>query len=127
MLKKSILWSVPLLLALVVMLTLSSTVPTQATEQDPVVAWQKIDSGVMIIDVRSAEEFSSGHINGAINIPFDQIVPALAKLDLAKDTDLVLYCHSGRRSGIAQSALVDQGYSHTYNAGGFDALMSSRK
>ncbi|QDE33180.1 MULTISPECIES: rhodanese-like domain-containing protein [Shewanella] len=108
------------------MLAVSFISPAQVVEQDPNVAWQKIDKGDMVIDVRTAEEFAAGHINGAINIPFDQIVPQLAKLNLAKDTDVVLYCRSGRRSGMAQNALVKQGYSKTYNAGGLDTLMSSR-
>ncbi|MFT6976962.1 MAG: phage shock protein E [Shewanella psychromarinicola] len=125
MFKKSMLLSVKIISALLVMLS-AAIMPTWATEQDPSVAWEKIDRGVTLIDVRTVEEFAAGHIDGAINIPFDQIVPELAKLNLAKDTDLVLYCHSGRRSGIAQESLVKQGYSNTYNAGGFDTLMSSR-
>ncbi len=126
MLKNSITKLSSQLLALVAMLAVSFISPAQVVEQDPNVAWQKIDKGDMVIDVRTAEEFAAGHINGAINIPFDQIVPQLAKLNLAKDTDVVLYCRSGRRSGMAQNALVKQGYSKTYNAGGLDTLMSSR-
>ncbi|MGX9462956.1 rhodanese-like domain-containing protein [Shewanella sp. A14] len=126
MLKKSISRSTNHLWALFALLAVSFMPPSQAAQQDPNVAWQKIERQVMVIDVRTAEEFAAGHINGAINIPFDQIVPELTKLNLTKDTDLVLYCRSGRRSGIAQNALVKQGYSKTYNAGGFDTLMSYR-
>jgi phage shock protein E len=123
--KKSMLLSVKSIMALLVMLT-ASIMPTWAAEQEPSVAWEKIDRGVTLIDVRTAEEFATGHIDGAINIPFENIVAELAKLNMTKDTEVVLYCRSGRRSGIAQESLVKQGYSNTYNAGGFDSLISVR-
>ena len=125
MFKKSMLSSVQSILALLVLLT-ASLMPTWAVEQDPSVAWEKIDRGVMLIDVRTAEEFAAGHIEGAINIPFQQIVPELAKLNITKDTEIVLYCRSGNRSGMAQKSLVKQGYSNTYNAGGFEHIISAR-
>ncbi|MBB1381699.1 rhodanese-like domain-containing protein, partial [Shewanella sp. SR41-2] len=100
--------------------------PTWAAEQEPSVAWEKIDRGVTLIDVRTAEEFAAGHIEGAINIPFENIVPELAKRNIAKDAEVVLYCRSGNRSGVAQQSLIKQGYSNTYNAGGFDSLISAR-
>ncbi|UAL45415.1 rhodanese-like domain-containing protein [Shewanella inventionis] len=102
------------------------TTPLFATEQQGSVAWQKIHQNATLIDVRTAEEFAAGHIEGAINIPFENIVTELAKLNIAKNTEVVLYCRSGRRSGIAQDALIEQGYTATYNAGGFDTLMSTR-
>ncbi|WP_350432901.1 rhodanese-like domain-containing protein [Shewanella sp. H8] len=126
MFKKSILLPAKFILALLVMLT-ASLMPTLAAEQDPSVAWEKIDRGVMLIDVRTAEEFAAGHIHRAINIPFENIVPELAKLNITKDTEVVLYCRSGNRSGMAQESLIKQGYSNTYNAGGLDNLISERK
>jgi phage shock protein E len=123
--KKYMLLSVKSIMALLVMLTVS-IMPTWAAEQEPSVAWEKIDRGVTLIDVRTAEEFAAGHIDGAINIPFENIVAELAKLNITKDTEVVLYCRSGRRSGIAQESLVKQGYRYTYNAGGFDSLISVR-
>lgn len=100
--------------------------PSMAREQQPDIAWQKINANATLIDVRTAEEFAAGHIKGAINIPFDTIVPQLAKLNLSKDTEVVLYCRSGRRSSIAQASLIEQGYNNTYDAGGLNTLMSAR-
>ncbi|WP_392343046.1 rhodanese-like domain-containing protein [uncultured Shewanella sp.] len=125
MFKKSMLLSIQSILAMLVLLA-ASLMPTWAAEQDPSVAWEKIDRGVTLIDVRTAEEFAAGHIDGAINIPFEIIVPELAKLNIDTDAEVVLYCRSGNRSGIAQESLVKQGYTNTYNAGGFDRLISAR-
>jgi len=123
--KKSMPLSVQSILALLVLFA-ASLMPTWAAEQESSVAWEKIDRGVTLIDVRTAEEFAAGHIEGAINIPFENIVPELAKRNIAKDAEVVLYCRSGNRSGVAQQSLIKQGYSNTYNAGGFDSLISAR-
>jgi phage shock protein E len=123
--KKSMLLSIQSILAMLVLLA-ASLMPTWAAEQESSVAWEKIDRGVTLIDVRTAEEFAAGHIDGAINIPFEIIVPELAKLNIDTDDEVVLYCRSGNRSGIAQESLVKQGYTNTYNAGGFDSLISAR-
>ncbi|MGI2115940.1 rhodanese-like domain-containing protein [Shewanella frigidimarina] len=125
MFKKSMPLSVQSILALLVLFT-ASLMPTWAAEQEPSVAWEKIDRGITLIDVRTAEEFAAGHIDGAINIPFENIVSELSKRSITKDTEIVLYCRSGNRSGMAQESLVKQGYSNTYNAGGFDSLISAR-
>jgi phage shock protein E len=124
-LKKTILMTIkPILTALFIVSTWFA-IPVQATELQPDVAWQKINANATLIDVRTAQEFAAGHVKGAINIPFENIVAELEKLNITKDTEVVLYCRSGRRSGIAQSALVEQGYTATYNAGGIDTLMST--
>ena len=59
---------------------------------------------VQLIDVRTAEEFAEGHIAGAINIPVDEFDPAA--LPDAAGKDVILYCRSGRRSGIAGGKLA---------------------
>jgi hypothetical protein len=58
-----------------------------------------IAPGAVIIDVRTPEEFTSGHYPGAINIPYDRIVEGLSARSIPRDTALVLYCRSGNRSG----------------------------
>ncbi|BAJ02890.1 phage shock protein E [Shewanella violacea DSS12] len=93
-----------------------------AADKDPEVAWDKINAGATVIDVRTAEEFAAGHLDNAINIPFEEIAVAINTLDIAKDTQIVLYCRSGRRSGIAFDTLVSEGYTQSYNGGGFETL-----
>lgn len=51
------------------------------------------DEGVVIFDVRSAEEYASGHVEGAINIPADQLAAQVG--ELAKDTTIVTVCNFG--------------------------------
>lgn len=70
----------------------------------------KGDTNLVILDVRTPEEFASGHIPGAINISHDQLPNRLAEIAGAKDKDVVVYCRSGRRSAIAQQALEAQGF-----------------
>ena len=69
---------------------------------------QKGDEATYVLDVRSPEEYASGHVPGAVNIPYDQIASRMA--EVPKDKDVVLYCKSGRRAGIAAEVLAGQGY-----------------
>ena len=69
---------------------------------------EKGDETLYVLDVRSPEEYASGHVPGAINIPYDQIASRIA--EVPKDQDVVLYCKSGRRAGIAAEVLAGQGY-----------------
>jgi phage shock protein E len=81
-----------------------------------------------IIDVRTPEEFAAGHLEGAINIPYDRIGPGVAALrGISKESPLVLYCRSGRRSGIAEQHLEGLGYRNVVNAGGLSALARTMK
>ena len=73
-----------------------------------------------LIDVRTPEEFTTSHLHSAVNLPYDQIVPALARLDVSKEDTLYLYCHSGRRAGIARDELTRAGYRHVENLGGME-------
>jgi rhodanese-related sulfurtransferase len=63
---------------------------------------------LFVLDVRSPEEFKEGHVPGAVNIPYDQMAARLT--EVPKDKDVVLYCRSGRRAGIAAEVLQANGY-----------------
>ena len=89
-------------------------------------AWDIIKTGTTIIDVRTAEEFAAGHIEGAINIPFDQIVAGVEKIGLKNDASIVLYCRSGRRSRLADESLLQAGFTDSVNAGGYESLAASK-
>jgi rhodanese-related sulfurtransferase len=71
---------------------------------------EKKDANLVVLDVRTAEEFAAGHIPGAVNIPHDQLPNRLAEIAGAKSKDVVVYCRSGRRSAIAQETLSSQGF-----------------
>ena len=72
-----------------------------------------------IIDVRTAGEFESGHIEGALLIPYDVIAARIAEVTPDKEARIALYCRSGRRSGIALKTLTEMGYTKVTNEGGF--------
>lgn len=67
----------------------------------------------VILDVRRAEEFAAGHVDGAINVAHTAVLanPATA-VGAAKDAEIIVYCASGRRASMAIEALRDAGYSN---------------
>jgi len=84
------------------------------------IAWA---GDVTWIDVRTPEEFAQKHVSEAVNIPYDQIGSAISELGLDKNQTIYLYCHSGRRAGIAKETLDALGYTRVVNIGGLtDAL-----
>ncbi len=78
------------------------------------------DAEELWIDVRSADEYSAGHIPGHANIPHGEISLRISELTSDKDTPIQLYCRSGRRSGIAVEVLQQQGFTNVSNVGGID-------
>ena len=73
--------------------------------------------GVTVIDVRTPAEFASGHIAGAVNIDEEgDFAAGIAHLDKSKT--YAVYCHSGRRSGLATTAMADAGFTSIYNLDG---------
>lgn len=66
------------------------------------------ESGAVLIDVRSKEEYDKGTIDGFINIPLNDLRERVS--ELPKDKEIILSCHSGQRSYIAQRMLSQMGY-----------------
>ena len=75
------------------------------------------------IDVRSASEYEAGHVDGAVNIPHTEITGRIVEVTENRDATLYLYCRSGRRSGIAQAALEQAGFTGAVNVGGFEEAL----
>ena len=70
----------------------------------------------LLVDVRTPKEFTSGHIAGAINIDWKNQKEFARKIaKISKDKTVLIYCHSGHRSGLATKFLKEQGYSKIYN------------
>ena len=76
------------------------------------------ESGYIIIDARTQEEYDQGHIPGAILIPEYEIADRAEKELPDKDQLILVYCRSGRRSKIAAEELVKLGYSNVKEFGG---------
>jgi rhodanese-related sulfurtransferase len=73
---------------------------------------------MVVLDVRTPKEFAAGHVPGAINISHDQLEGRMAELDADRDRDLVVYCRSGHRAGIALGMLEKAGFTRLYHLDG---------
>ena len=87
---------------------------------DEAITMMEEESGYIILDVRTPEEFSDKHIPGAINIPNETIsteeIPELPN----KDQLILVYCRSGNRSKQASEKLVALGYTNIVEFGGIN-------
>lgn len=79
------------------------------------------------IDVRTAEEFNQGHVNGSINIPYENIGHEINSITRDIDADIRVYCRSGNRSGIAKNTLNGLGYENVINEGGYEDIMRRKE
>lgn len=77
----------------------------------------KKDPSIRLVDVRSPEEYRSGHIPGALSLPLDGL-DRIAGLIPGKDDTIYAYCASGARSGMAAGMLGRMGYTNVTNIGG---------
>lgn len=75
-----------------------------------------VQKGATLVDVRTPEEFAGGHIEGAVNIPIDEL--DARKGELKKDADIVVYCRSGGRSARGKALLTAAGYAKVQDLGG---------
>jgi len=76
-----------------------------------------LKNGAMLVDVRTASEFASGHLPNAVNVPLGGIESALPRLVEDKKRVLLLHCQSGMRSGLAKRTLTRMGYTQVFNLG----------
>ena len=76
------------------------------------------EKGIILLDVRSQEEYDEKHIPGSLLIPVDVIEKEAPEKLTDKDAVIFVYCRSGRRSVTASEALVKMGYTKVYNLGG---------
>lgn len=98
----------------------TAAVPAVAGLISPADAKARLDAGeaVVVVDVRTAEEYAEGHIPGSLLLPLDSIgADALSALP-DKDAPLFVYCRSGRRSAIAAAQLLEMGYTQVWDLGG---------
>ncbi len=81
---------------------------------------QLLDEGQQftLIDVRTPQEFASGHIPKAKNVPNQLLMEKIISVVPKKDAPLILYCHSGQRSKVAGKMLISMGYTNIRLYGG---------
>ena len=79
-------------------------------------ARQLVQAGARLVDVRTPQEFAAGHIEGAVNIPVQDLEQRMVELE-PRERPLVLYCRSGNRSGRAAQMLKSAGYTAVHDLG----------
>lgn len=111
---------------------LPSTVETTTTatptaglaDRDPALARRLVAAGALLIDVRTPSEYAERHLDGAINIPVDDLVDRSNEVETFTRGDkakpIVVYCGAGRRAARAKTVLLAKGYSRVTNLGGID-------
>lgn len=83
----------------------------------------EVSSGVPLIDVRTPEEFSESHIQGALSLPLDTIKAGTLP-DAQKGEKIYVYCRSGNRSAEAKQLLVQAGYTNIVDLGGINEVVA---
>ena len=76
-----------------------------------------LGNDTLVIDVRTPEEWNRGHLSSASLADWQDIANMIGTLAESYDQKIVLYCHSGNRSGKAKNILDGMGYSNVVNAG----------
>lgn len=76
------------------------------------------ETGYIILDTRTEEEYAQGHIPGAILIPYDEVLSKAEGILKDKEQLILVYCRSGRRSKLAAADLVKLGYTNIKEFGG---------
>lgn len=82
-------------------------------------AHEYLASGALIVDVRTQDEFSAGHLPGAISVPLDEIDSTLPERVHDLDQIILLHCKSGVRSTVAMHKLKAVGYTRVFNLGSY--------
>ena len=118
MLRLTTLWASICMLMLACNIVLAQQADGQQPEAEPAVYW---------IDVRTPEEFREGHVEGAHNIEYQDIIAGAKALGVAPSDRVYLYCRSGRRSGLALESLKSRGYTQASNLGGLSDAQAYRK
>jgi rhodanese-related sulfurtransferase len=81
-----------------------------------------IDSGeqLVILDVRTKEEYNEGHIKNAVLMPYDEADSLAESLVPDKNAKILVYCRTGRRSKLASEVLLEMGYTDVSDFGGIN-------
>jgi len=88
----------------------------------PEIAYKQLqqEKNIILLDVRTLEEYNEKHIPGSLLIPVDVLKETVEELIKDKETKLFVYCRSGNRSTIAAEILVELGYTKVFNLGGIN-------
>jgi len=104
----------------------SNTGTNSAAAIDPAAARDLIAAKAVVLDVREPDEYASGHLEAAKNIPVDTVSENLAEIERLvggdKTKPIVVYCASGVRAATAKATLEAHGFTHVVDGGGYRDL-----
>ncbi|HAX37333.1 MAG: hypothetical protein A2087_07635 [Spirochaetes bacterium GWD1_61_31] len=100
---------------------MAGELPPQLTYDQLVTLLAQNRKAILLLDVRTAEEFAQGNIPGSILAPYDQLAATFQENDMNRP--IILYCRSGNRSATAKRTLESMGYT---NIADFGALSNWR-
>lgn len=80
--------------------------------------WLKDREGIVLLDVRTPQEYALQHIPGSVLLPLDELEAKAAEVLPDHDATILVYCRSGNRSTTAGKILIAKGYTQVYNLGG---------
>ena len=109
-----------LLAVIVILLVAGAYIHFTAVRIPGTEARERVANGALLLDVRTTGEFAEGHIDGAINIPIQELPGRLEELG-AQTRGIVVYCASGGRSNLAKRLLEGKGFDDVYDLGGMEA------
>ena len=109
-------WTTALVILAVIALAYAVKRARQISSTDAVAL---LKNGALVIDVRSAAEFNSGHLPKALNLPLEEIETLLPRSVKDRNQVLLLHCQSGMRSGAAKTRLKGLGYANVFNLGSY--------
>lgn len=93
---------------------------TVFTPAEPINFQELVNNGATIVDVRTRNEFQSGHVQNSKNIPLQELAQKLDSLNQHKP--VIVCCASGARSSSAQRLLTKSGFENVVNGGGWMQL-----
>ena len=109
---------------LVIALLLASVVAgcsaerNDAADVSPQEALALAEQGTLFLDVRSPEEYASGHVPGAVNIPYDEVSARISEIESRRGDPVVVYCEKGPRASKASATLAGAGFSSVRSLAG---------
>ncbi len=108
-------WKYSLIVIALVALTLAGGLARAGDTIAPAELANRIDThnAPLILDVRTPGEYAAGHIPGAVNIPHTDLRDRLSELISHLNEEIVVHCQTGPRAGVAQSILLQAGFTQT--------------
>lgn len=119
--------TVLLVIALTLGLSGCVTTDTPTGEDEPAVVnltaeegkvMMEEDPAIILVDVRTQEEYTEEHIPGALLVPVDELENLASEMMPDKEATYIIYCRSGNRSATAAQMLIELGYINIYDMGG---------